>query len=135
MIVNSIFWNNTDYDICLPPNADSYLFHNNFQQLHGEATLEIGNLSVNPELAPGLVDFAPEPASPMINAGMGQPGPYILDPPNPIDMSWSYGDHDFDLDNEETNNHLRVIDGQVDIGAVEAFLIDSMFNDRFEDFH
>ena len=132
MIVNSIFWNNTNYDICLPPNADSYLFHNNYQQINGQPLVASGNLSVDPELALGLTDFTPEPTSPMINAGLGQPGPYILDPPNAIEMSWSYGDHDFDLDIDETNNHLRVIDGQVDIGAVEAWYLNSIFNDRFE---
>lgn len=127
LIVNSIFWSNDDYDICLAASVETYLLNNNYQQLSGQAMVASGNLSGNPMLAPQLTDFTPQPTSPMVNAGMQEPSIYISDPPTPIESGWSHGDFDF-----ENHAHPRVIGGQVDIGAVEASYIDQMFCDGFQ---
>ncbi|MEE4303355.1 MAG: hypothetical protein V2J19_04315 [Wenzhouxiangella sp.] len=126
LIVNSIFWSNSDYDICVPAAVETHLLHNNYQQLFGEPLAASGNLSGNPMLAPQLNDFTPQPTSPMVNAGLQEPSTFISDPPTPIEHGWSHGDFDF-----ENHAHPRVIGGRVDIGAVEASYIDRLFCDGF----
>jgi hypothetical protein len=127
LIVNSIFWSNDDHDICLPAAVETHLLHNNYQQLFGAPLAASGNLSGNPMLAPQLTDWTPQPTSPMVNAGLQEPSTYISDPPTPIESGWSHGEFDF-----ENHAHPRVIDGHVDIGAVEASYIDQMFCDGFQ---
>ncbi|AKS42951.1 hypothetical protein [Wenzhouxiangella marina] len=125
LIANSIFWGNEDFDLCLSPEGDSYLLNNNIQDQFRSATVESGNLSVAPMLAPQILDITPLPGSPMIDAGRPQPG--LFDQGDPIDQSWSHGDHGF-------NNLItpRVVGQRVDIGAAESTFVDRVFCDGFQ---
>lgn len=133
LIANSILWNNDDFDACISPGGDSYLLNNNIQDQFRNATVESGNLSVNPKLPvliagdlPENFDPTPPPISPMIDAGLPRPVP-LLDPPLPIDQAWSYGSHGF-------NNLItpRVVGERVDIGAAESTFVDRIHCDAFQ---
>ena len=126
LIVNSIFWRNEEFDLCLPTVGDSYLLNNNIQDQFRSATVETGNLSVSPMLAPQILDITPLPGSPMIDAGLPEPV-WIRGTAPPIDQAWSYGDYGF-------NNLItpRVIGERVDIGAAESTFVDRIHCDAFQ---
>jgi len=133
LIANSIFWRNDDFDACMPPIGDSYLLNNTIEDQFRNASVESGNLSVNPGLpllfsgiTPENYDPTPAPTSAMIDAGLPEP-PGLLDPPLPIDQDWSYGNHGF-------HNLItpRVIGERVDIGAAESTFVDRIHCDAFQ---
>ncbi len=124
LIANNIFWGNDAFDACMPARGDSYLLNNNIQDQYLSATVEIGNLSTNPLLAPQIIDYTPQPGSPMVNAGLNEPVQLLPDPD--ITEDWSHGNTDFD-----GGAFGRVVEGRVDIGAVESTFIDRIHCDRF----
>lgn len=125
LIANSIFWDNDDFDACMPANGDSYLLHNNIQDLLGSPTVTSNNLSIEPMLSTVPMDITPVLGSAMINAGLTEPGPPGQNPP--ITEDWSYGTFDFN-----TFSTGRVIDNLVDIGAAESSFVDQIFCDAFD---
>lgn len=124
VIVNSVLWDNVDFDLCLPSAGDTFLFHSNIQNQLGTAMTQVNNLSIDPMLDPQPLSYTPVPGSPMINAGLEEPNLLLISGELPPLVFWSYGDFDFEY-------RQRVVGGQVDIGAVESTIV-GLFCDRFE---
>lgn len=125
LMVNNLFWNNDHNDITALGEGAFYLYNNNYQNREGVFAIDEGNISEPPLLAAQPLDFTPQPGSPLINAGKSQP--MLLRGFNFFLQSWSYGNLDFD------GGILgRVVDGRVDIGAVEALPEIPIFEDGFE---
>jgi len=117
----------------MPPIGDSYLLNNTIENQFRNASVESGNLSVNPGLpllfagiTPESYDPTPPPTSAMIDAGLPEPI-WIRGATPPIDQAWSYGDYGF-------NNLItpRVIGERVDIGAAESTFVDRIHCDAFQ---
>ncbi|WP_395375894.1 hypothetical protein [Marinicella sp. W31] len=122
-IANNLFWDNDFYDLYISPNSFAYSYNNNFESFSGATNFGANSMSEPPMLAPQLLDFTPQPGSPLINRGLAAPNS-TLNPP-PFAENWDYGTVDFD-------SGLRVVDGRVDIGAVEALPEVPIFKDGFE---
>ena len=125
MIINNLFWDNEDLDLRLTAAGSHYVYNNNYQQRLGTGDFNSGNISLAPQLSPLLLDFTPQPGSPLINQGRSMPS--LIPIPTPFELGWSYGEEDFD-----GGIFGRVVDGRVDIGAVEAPPEVPIFKDGFE---
>ncbi len=123
-IANNLFWYNENTDIYLPSIGTSYFYNNDLQMVKGTADFEGNNISQSPILAPQILNFTPQPGSPLIDRGLNETV-LITDPPFPFDEEWSYGSSDFD-------GFSRVLNGRVDMGAVEAPPEIPIFEDGFE---
>lgn len=112
-ITNNLLWGNDGPDLSLMLEGPHYyLYNNNIGATAGAtADLESGNLSAPPMLAPQILNFTPQPGSPLINKGRTMPE--IIPFPTPFHLGWNHGSSDFD-------GFSRVIGGRIDIGAVEA---------------
>lgn len=123
-IANNLFWNNEDNDVFLPAIGTSYFYNNNYQTIEGNASFASNNMSQSPLLSLQLLDFTPQPGSPLIDQGKN--AEILLgNPPFPFDEDWNYGPSDFD-------GFSRVINNSVDIGAVEAPPEVPIFENGFE---
>ena len=112
-ITNNLLWDNDGTDLSLMISGPNYyLYNNNIGASAGAAAdHESGNLSAPPMLAPQILNFTPQPGSPLIN--LGRTMPEIVPFPTPFHFGWDHGTSDFD-------GFSRVFGGRVDIGAVEA---------------
>jgi hypothetical protein len=126
-VANNLFWANESRDIWISPNGTSYVYNNNFSFPYTGGDINLGNLSVDPQLVQLGVDFTPAAGSPMIDQGRPEPTPPFPFP-IPFNLDWSYGATDF-----YDGVTPRVNGDGVDIGAVESpFRPDMLFQDRFE---
>ncbi len=110
---NNVWSQNISLDVStFYPVTDFALVHNN---LHGHsgaaATVESGNISVEPVYQPGLFHYTPVRNSPLVDAGITP-----------------RAGADWYLTNHDLEGHARSI-GQVDIGAYEE---DDIFNNGYE---
>jgi len=124
LIANNLFWNNDNKDIKLSDNGMVYFYNNNFQTLHGHPDFPANNMSEPPMLAPQILNFTPMPGSPLIDKGMNQSNNHLY-LGELFEDDWSYGSQDFD-------GFSRVINGRVDIGAVESPPETPIFENSFE---
>jgi len=123
LIANNLFWTNDHNDITALGEGTYYLYNNNYQEREGVFADDVDNISLAPLLAPQILDFTPQPGSPLINKGKPEPVP--LRGFNFFLQGWSYGNSDFDGGD-------RVVNNRVDIGAVEALPEVPIFEDGFE---
>lgn len=125
LIANNLFWDNDHKDISATGGGIYYLYNNNYQSREGVFVDDVDNMSEAPLLAPQILNFTPQPGSPLIDRGKREPMP--LRGFNFFLQGWTYGSRDFD------GGLLgRVINNQVDIGAVEAPPEVPIFKDGFE---
>jgi hypothetical protein len=123
LIANNLFWDNEHNDITAMGEGTYYLYNNNYQEREGVFADDVDNMSSAPLLGPQILDFTPQPGSPLINKGKPEPVP--LRGFNFFLQGWSYGNSDFDGGD-------RVVNNRVDIGAVEALPEVPIFEDGFE---
>ncbi len=122
-VANNLFWDNDFYDIYISPDSFAYFYNNNFETFSGVVNFSANNMSEIPILAPQILNFTPQPGSPLINNGLAAPNSTVNPPP--FAENWDYGTVDFD-------GGLRVINGRVDIGAVEALPEVPIFKNGFQ---
>jgi hypothetical protein len=108
-LANNLIWDNSDYDLLVQGSVNNR-YHNNIQDIGGTAaTVDIGNLSVEPEYMSGLLNFHPKPRSPLFNGGHPSPPGGLP----AVDIT----------------GKARVAAGIVDIGAYESAVL---FYDGFQ---
>jgi hypothetical protein len=116
LLANNLFWNNQNSDFFFFDGLN-YLYNNNYQSGGGIVTELANNISVPPLLAPAALDFTPTIESPLIDKGL------ISIPPNaPQDFlpDWDPGSGDFNDHGFLGGNYGRLVNGRIDIGALEA---------------
>ena len=125
-IANNLFWDNDTYDIfTIQQSLTVYFYNNNYETFFGHVDYTANNIFVNPMLSQQLLDFTPQPGSPLIDSGMNAPNSTAN--PLPFEQNWDYGDTDFDGD-----AGFRVVNHRVDIGAIEAPPEIPIFKNGFE---
>jgi len=110
-VANNLLWENETHDLRLSGGGYVYLRNNDIGSQIGGADEQSGNISQQPLFAPGILNFTPSLASPLINKGASQPLFPIF--PIPFDDNWGLSDTDL-------SGTPRVQEGQVVIGAYEA---------------
>jgi len=127
LIANNVFWANENSDFYVTFSGGlNYLYNNNYEFGSGFFEDEANNMSVQPQLSPFLLNFTPEPGSPLIDRGLQMPDiPAIV--PLTFLEEWDHGAEDFDR-----GIFFRVVNNRVDIGAVESPPEVPIFEDGFE---
>lgn len=119
-VANNILRDNYGPDVVLHSATTNYLYNNNYQGLEGTADFSGNNMSADPQ----LVFFAPPITSPVVDKGRSEPSG-IIPFPTPFHQGWRHGDFDF-------LGADRVVNNQVDIGAIEALPEVPLFKNGFE---
>ena len=123
-IANNLMWENEAHDLRMAGDGYIYLRNNDFDSRIGVGPDDqSNNISEEPLFEPGILNFTPSLASPLINKGTNPPAFPIF--PIQFDDNWSLGDHDL-LGNP------RFQDGRVEIGAYEADPEEPIFENGFE---
>jgi hypothetical protein len=126
LIANNLFWDNENSDFAVSfSGGKTYVYNNNYERGSGLIEDQAYNLSLPPQLAPAILDFTPQITSPLIDKGKRMPE--IIPIPTPFLLGWNHGNEDFDQ-----GIFGRVINGRVDIGAVEAPPEPPIFKNGFE---
>ncbi|WP_223787413.1 hypothetical protein [Marinicella meishanensis] len=126
LLANNLFWYQSSNDFYVTFSGGlTHLFHNNYENGGGLIEASGRNRSVPPALSPFLLNFTPEPGSPLIDAGlsMGDPIPNA----SAFINNWDHGSEDFDR-----GIITRIHNNQVDIGAVESDWDELIFKSDFD---
>ncbi len=108
MLANNLLWLNDAVDLHLAGNGEEFVYHNNISSaIPASAEHLQNNLSLDPQLG---AFYEPEITSPLINAGIRPPS--APQPMIPFEHNWYVTEQDY-------IDRTRVVDWQVDIGAVE----------------
>ncbi|WP_395373604.1 hypothetical protein [Marinicella sp. W31] len=123
-VANNIMQGNEGADIRISNGGDtSYLYNNNVGTILGSFDVQANNINSQPIFGGGFFNYVPELESGEINKGRNSP--FIVPIPTPFNLAWSTGTTDF-------SGNLRVQDGRVDIGALEALPEIPIFKNGFE---
>lgn len=127
LVANNLFWfhpNSFDFYVTFSGGL-THVHNNNYQNGAGLIETQANNISIPPMLSPFLLNFTPEPGSPLVDAGLSMDD--WVNNTSPWINSWDHGSEDFDR-----GIVTRVHNGQVDIGAVESSWDELIFKDRFD---
>lgn len=127
LLANNVFWLNSDNDFKISsnssPNGQNYLYNNSYGDGVGQFADQANNITGNPMLD---TDFTPLFGSALIDRGNA---PDELPVSTPFLQDWDYGTKSF---SDLPLGRSRVINGRVDIGAVEAPSEVPIFQNGFE---